>query len=82
MADDAEAGLSAGMQYVDAIKNRRIRVATALPALIGMRTIEELRGGGRRNFSAQDQDPAVASAGDSLSDNANDGIAPNSSQDF
>ena len=34
------------MQYARAIRNRRIRAATALPALIGARTLALLRGAG------------------------------------
>ncbi len=40
---EAERGLRAGMRYVEAIKNRRVRMATVLPALIGARTIARLR---------------------------------------
>jgi len=35
----AKAGLISGMEYSIAIKNRRVRAATALPALIGVRTL-------------------------------------------
>jgi len=42
----AEEGLKAGMEYVDAIRERRVRAATALPALIGARTIALLRSAG------------------------------------
>ncbi len=42
----AEDGIRSGMRYVEATNNRRVRVATALPALIGIRTIEELRTAG------------------------------------
>jgi farnesyl-diphosphate farnesyltransferase len=45
--DEAERGLKSGMQYVRAIRDRRIRGATALPALIGARTIALLRAAGR-----------------------------------
>ncbi len=41
--DKAERGLEAGMEYSHAIRNRRVRVATVLPALIGRRTIVLLR---------------------------------------
>ena len=41
--DEAETGLRAGMEYTDAIRSRRIRGATALPALIGARTAALLR---------------------------------------
>jgi farnesyl-diphosphate farnesyltransferase len=45
--DDAEEGLEAGMKYVRAINHFRVRGATALPALIGARTIALLRAAGR-----------------------------------
>jgi farnesyl-diphosphate farnesyltransferase len=38
----AENGLAAGIQYSHAIRHRRIRTATVLPALIGKRTLERL----------------------------------------
>lgn len=41
--EKAERGLEAGMEYSHAIRNRRVRTATVLPALIGMRTIALLR---------------------------------------
>ena len=44
----AEAGLKAGMKYADAIRHRRVRIATALPALIGIRTIKDVRSAGDR----------------------------------
>jgi farnesyl-diphosphate farnesyltransferase len=44
--DKAKRGLEAGMQYVLAIRNRRVRAATALPALIGARTLALLRDAG------------------------------------
>jgi len=44
--DQAEYGLEAGMEYSHAIRNRRVRAATVLPALIGMRTIALLRKAG------------------------------------
>ena len=44
--EKAERGLEAGMEYSRAIRNRRVRAATALPALIGMRTISLLRQAG------------------------------------
>ena len=37
--DKARAGLESGMEYSRAINNRRVRVATVLPALIGARTL-------------------------------------------
>lgn len=44
--EEAEQGLRSGMQYTHAIRNRRIRGATALPALIGARTLALLRNAG------------------------------------
>src|SRR5690242_13504424 len=37
--EKAKAGLTSGMEYSRAIKNRRVRAATVLPALIGARTL-------------------------------------------
>jgi farnesyl-diphosphate farnesyltransferase len=42
----AEKGLRAGMEYVAAIGDRRVRTATALPALIGARTVALLHAAG------------------------------------
>jgi farnesyl-diphosphate farnesyltransferase len=39
----AEEGMEAGIEYAAAIRNRRVRFATALPALIGARTLALLR---------------------------------------
>jgi farnesyl-diphosphate farnesyltransferase len=39
----AEEGMEAGIDYAAAIRNRRVRFATALPALIGARTLALLR---------------------------------------
>jgi farnesyl-diphosphate farnesyltransferase len=44
--DKAQRGLEAGIEYACAIRNRRIRFATALPALIGARTLALLREAG------------------------------------
>src|SRR2546421_2731344 len=44
--EKAERGIEAGLQYARAIRNRRVRVATVLPALIGARTLALLRGAG------------------------------------
>ena len=41
--EKAEDGMKAGMDYACAIRSRRIRFATALPALIGARTLALLR---------------------------------------
>src|SRR5437588_4436399 len=43
---NAERGIAAGIKYAEAIRNRRVRVATALPALIGARTLALLRNAG------------------------------------
>jgi farnesyl-diphosphate farnesyltransferase len=40
--EKAEAGLAAGIAYAAALKNPRLRIATALPALIGIRTLRLL----------------------------------------
>jgi farnesyl-diphosphate farnesyltransferase len=45
-AEKARDGLECGMQYSRAIKNRRVRAATALPALIGARTLALLHDAG------------------------------------
>jgi farnesyl-diphosphate farnesyltransferase len=42
----ALAGVEAGIEYSGAVRNRRVRFATALPALIGARTLALLREGG------------------------------------
>lgn len=44
--DKASRGLGAGMQYSRAIRDRRVRAATALPALIGTRTLALLSDAG------------------------------------
>ena len=41
--EKAERGIEAGLQYARAIRNRRVRTATVLPALIGARTLALLR---------------------------------------
>jgi farnesyl-diphosphate farnesyltransferase len=43
---NAKAGLTCGMEYSHAIKNRRVRAATVLPALIGARTLALLNASG------------------------------------
>jgi farnesyl-diphosphate farnesyltransferase len=48
--EEAERGLRAGLSYVHAIRHRRIRGATALPALIGARTLALLRAAGPAEF--------------------------------
>lgn len=44
----AEAAIGAGIEYCSALTNWRVRFATALPALIGARTIALLRGAGNK----------------------------------
>jgi farnesyl-diphosphate farnesyltransferase len=44
--EKAQDGLECGMQYSRAIRNRRVRAATVLPALIGARTLALLREAG------------------------------------
>jgi farnesyl-diphosphate farnesyltransferase len=44
--DKAKTGLGCGMQYSRAIENRRVRAATVLPALIGVRTVALLDAAG------------------------------------
>jgi len=50
--DIAERGLLDGIQYADAVINTRTRIATALPALIGLRTLRLLRSAGTRVLHA------------------------------
>jgi farnesyl-diphosphate farnesyltransferase len=44
--EKAQDGLECGMRYARAIQNRRVRAATVLPALIGVRTLALLRKAG------------------------------------
>ena len=44
--ENAERGIESGIKYVNAVRNRRVRAATALPALIGARTLALLRNAG------------------------------------
>ena len=48
--EQAKAGLTSGMEYSRAIKNRRVRAATVLPALIGARTLALLDAAGAAAF--------------------------------
>lgn len=48
--EKAQNGLESGMRYSRMIGNRRVRVATALPALIGVRTLALLRRDGARSL--------------------------------
>ena len=45
--EKAEKGIEAGIEYAVAIRNRRVRFATALPAMIGARTLALIREAGR-----------------------------------
>jgi farnesyl-diphosphate farnesyltransferase len=44
--DEADRHLADGMAYVDALQSRRLRAASALPALLGARTLALLRAAG------------------------------------
>ena len=44
--EKAKEGLASGMEYSRAIRNRRVRAATVLPALIGARTLALLNAAG------------------------------------
>jgi farnesyl-diphosphate farnesyltransferase len=46
--EKAQDGLKCGIQYSCAIRNRRVRAATVLPALIGARTLAVIRQAGTR----------------------------------
>jgi len=46
--EKAQDGLACGMQYSRAVRNRRVRTATVLPALIGVRTLSLLSKAGVR----------------------------------
>jgi farnesyl-diphosphate farnesyltransferase len=48
--EKAEHGVEAGIEYACGIRNRRVRFATALPALIGVRTLALLRVAGPEIF--------------------------------
>lgn len=48
--EKAESAMAAGLDYACAIRSRRVRFATALPALIGARTLALLRGAGAEVF--------------------------------
>ena len=63
-AEKAERGLECGMQYSRAIRNRRVRAATVLPALIGARTLAPVARGRRNRVASQDQSFAPRSASD------------------
>ena len=44
--EKAQQGIKAGIDYSNAVRNRRVRMATVLPALIGARTLALLRDAG------------------------------------
>jgi farnesyl-diphosphate farnesyltransferase len=44
--EKAAKGIEAGVRYASSIRNRRVRVATALPGLIGARTLALVRDAG------------------------------------
>lgn len=46
----AQRGLDHGMRYANAVHNRRVRAASALPALLGTRTLALLRDAGPRRL--------------------------------
>lgn len=46
----AQHGLDLGMRYADAVHSRRVRAASALPALLGTRTLALLRAAGPRRL--------------------------------
>jgi farnesyl-diphosphate farnesyltransferase len=48
--EKADRGVEAGIEYASAIENRRVRFGTALPALIGARTLTLLREAGAEAF--------------------------------
>ncbi len=47
----AERGIEAGIEYACALRAPRVRIATALPALIGARTLAQLRAAGTEIFA-------------------------------
>ena len=49
--DRAEQGIGAGVEYCCALSPKRVRVATALPALIATSTLSELRAAGTEIFA-------------------------------
>jgi farnesyl-diphosphate farnesyltransferase len=51
--DETERGLHSGMKYVNAINDRRVRAATALPALLGARTLGLLRAAGAEAWQSR-----------------------------
>ena len=62
--DKAKAGLESGMEYSRAIKNRRVRAATVLPALIGARTLALLDAAGPMALQRMVKVPRARSARD------------------
>ena len=57
--EKAESAMAAGVDYACAIRSRRVRFATALPALIGARTLALLREAGAGIFVRQVKVPRV-----------------------
>lgn len=51
LRERAGQGMAAGVEYACAIKSHRVRIATALPALIGARTLVLLRDAGASAFT-------------------------------
>lgn len=49
--EKAERGLAAGIEYATAVRNTRVRIATALPAIIGIRTLRCLEDAGTRSLT-------------------------------
>ncbi len=60
--DRAEEGLARGIDYACAVRPVRLRFATALPALIGVRTIQLMRQAGPDDDRPENQDGARRSA--------------------
>lgn len=48
--DQAQQGLDAGLRYAEAVHSRRMRAASAIPALLGTRTLALLRAAGSRRL--------------------------------
>src|SRR5205814_10371935 len=64
--EKAERGIEAGLQYANAIRNRRVRIATALPGPIAARTLAPLRDAGatalRRDMKGRRKEERAISA--------------------
>ena len=57
--EQARHGLEQGMRYVDAVTNRRVRAASALPALLGARTLALMHAAGREGLKRKVKMPRV-----------------------